>query len=52
MNTTKIVEGNHSILVINFKGFTTWDGRFSNSLFDILPRALCGVSGFVTVSKL
>ena len=50
MNTTKIVEGNHSILVLNFKGFTTWDGRFSNSLFDILPRALCGVSGFVTVS--
>jgi len=38
------IEGNHSIFVNNFAGFTTWIGRFSRSF--LLPRAFYGVGTF------
>jgi len=38
------IEGNHSIFVNNFVGFTTWIGRFSKSF--LLPRAFYGIGTF------
>jgi len=51
-NVTKIIEGNHSVLVHNFVGYTTWCGHFSKSPFDILPRAFCGLARLVICNKL
>lgn len=50
-NATKYVEGNHSILVSNFVGFTTWCGRFSFSPFDIMPRAFIGYGRLTLCNK-
>ena len=38
----KNVQGNHSVFVYDFVGYTTWCGRFSFSPLDILPRAFAG----------
>lgn len=51
-NATKTILGNHSVLVRNFVGYTTWCGRFSQSPLDILPRAFCGYARFVVCNKL
>lgn len=45
--TRTSVEGNHSIFVHNFRGFTTWIGRFSRSF--LLPRVFYGVGTFFTI---
>ena len=37
-----LIKGNHSILVRNFKGYTTWLGRFAFTPF--LPRSFCGIA--------
>lgn len=42
------VEGNHSVFVNNFRGFTTWIGRFSKS--SLIPRAFYGIGTFFTIS--
>ncbi|HDQ16434.1 MAG TPA: hypothetical protein ENN45_05190 [Bacteroidetes bacterium] len=44
----KTVQGNHSVYVYNFVGYTTWWGRFSFSPFDIFPRAFSGY-GKITI---
>jgi hypothetical protein len=44
--TNKVIEGNHTVAVINFIGITSWIGRFSMSPFDILPRAFFGIGNF------
>lgn len=49
-NTTKIVTGPHSVLVINLIGFTTWFGRISIS--PILPRAFSGIARLVVCKSL
>ena len=36
------VTGAHSILVRNFRGYTTWLGRFAFT--PLLPRSFCGIS--------
>ena len=41
--TNKVIEGNHTVIVLNFVGITSWIGRFSISPFDILPRAFFGI---------
>ncbi len=41
-NVSKIIEGNHTVIVCNFIGITSWFGHFSFSPFDILPRAFYG----------
>jgi len=51
-NTTKIVEGNHTVIAQNFIGYTTWLGRFSKSFLDIVPRAFSGFARFVICNKL
>jgi len=50
-----VIDGNHTIAVLNFRGFTTWPGRFTNlfSLFTnfkpILSRAFYGITPFYTI---
>lgn len=46
-NATKIVTGNHSVLALNFIGYTSWSGRFSFTPFDILPRSFSGIALFI-----
>lgn len=50
-NKTKIVIGNQTVIAQNFIGYTTWAGRFSKSLFDIIPRAFAGIARFVICIK-
>ena len=45
------VNGTHKVAAINFLGFTTWFGRFSFSLFDIIPRAFSGIANLVVCKK-
>ena len=51
------IEGNHTILVGKFYGYTTWTGRFSCLLSEILfqktllPRAFSGVGRIVVCYK-
>jgi len=49
-NTTKIITGPHSVVVINFIGFTTWFGRISIS--PILPRAFFGIASVAACKNL
>jgi hypothetical protein len=49
-NATKTFEGNHTVLVKNFVGYTTWIGRFSKSF--IIPRAFSGFARLVICKKL
>jgi len=51
-NATKYIEGNHTIFVRNFVGYTTWCGRFSFSPFDILPRTFVGFGRLVVCNKI
>jgi len=44
VNSTKIINGNHTIFVYNFVGFTSWTGRFSFTPFDMLPRGFSGIA--------
>ncbi len=50
-----VINGNHTIAVLNFRGFTTWPGRFANlfSLFTnfkpILSRSFYGITPFYTI---
>lgn len=46
-NTTKVMEGSHSVFILNFIGYTTWIGRFSKSPFDLAPRHFSGIGRFV-----
>ncbi len=45
-NNTKVVEGNHSVMVRSFIGYTGWIGHFSNTPYDLLPRGFYGYSRF------
>ena len=49
-NSTKIITGHHSVVAINFIGFTTWFGRISIS--PILPRAFFGIARIVACKSL
>lgn len=49
-NTTKIITGPHSVVAINFIGFTTWFGRIS--IAPIIPRAFFGISSIVVCKDL
>jgi hypothetical protein len=55
--TAKYVEGNHTVIVRKFFGYTTWTGRFSCLLSefllkkDLLPRAFSGVGRLVVCIK-
>jgi len=51
-NTTTTVEGNHTVIVYNFIGYTTWISRFSKSPLDLLPRAFSGIARFAICNKL
>jgi hypothetical protein len=52
INKTMIIEGNHTVIAQNFIGYTTWIGRFSKSLLDIVPRAFAGIARFAICIKL
>jgi uncharacterized membrane protein len=52
LNKTMIIEGNHTVIAQNFIGYTTWIGRFSKSIFDIVPRAFAGIARFAICIKL
>lgn len=45
-NATTQINGNHSLMLISFVGFTSWLGRFSRTPFDIIPKTLNGVAKF------
>jgi len=49
-NAKKSIEGPHSVVAINFIGFTTWFGRISIS--PILPRAFFGIARLVACKSL
>jgi len=51
-NLTTGMEGNHTVLVYNFIGYTTWIGRFSKSLFNIIPRAFSGYAKLAICRRL
>jgi len=51
-NASKTIEGNHSVLVYNFIGYTSWFGRFSFSPFDILPRTFVGYGRVAVCNRL
>jgi len=42
LNRTQNISGNHTVIVRNFIGYTTWFGRVSFSPLDIIPRAFSG----------
>ena len=51
-NATPVtVNGTHKVAAINFLGFTSWFGRFSFSLFDVVPRAFSGIANLVVCKK-
>jgi hypothetical protein len=56
-DSVKHLEGNHTIIVGKFYGYTTWTGRFSCLLSEIffqktlLPRAFSGVGRLVVCYK-
>ncbi|OGS41155.1 MAG: hypothetical protein A3K77_07330 [Euryarchaeota archaeon RBG_13_31_8] len=52
INKTMIVEGNHTVIVQNFIGYTTWLGRFSKTILNLVPRAFAGFARFVICNKL
>jgi hypothetical protein len=47
LNNSRIIDGNHSVFVRSFIGFTSWIGRFSISPFDLLPRGFFGFARYV-----
>lgn len=47
IDAAKQINGSHSLLLINFVGFTSWIGRFSKTPFDAFPRTL---SGFASIA--
>ena len=51
LSNTKYVSGNHTVIVHNFIGFTTWFGRFSFSPLDLISRSLFGVAKFAICIK-
>jgi len=51
-NKTMIIEGNHTVIAQNFIGYTTWLGRFSKTLLDLVPRAFAGIARFAVCIKL
>ena len=51
-NTTKVMNGTHSVFILNFIGYTTWIGRFSKSPFDATPRHFSGIGRFVFCKEL
>jgi len=48
----KTVEGQHSVYVYNFVGYTSWLGRFSFSPLDVLPRAFTGYGNLIICNDL
>ena len=48
----KNVQGNHSVFVYDFVGYTTWCGRFSFSPLDVLPRAFAGYGRVIICNNL
>ena len=51
-NRTTPMEGNHSVMVFNFIGYTTWCRRFSFTPFNFIPRLFVGYAQFVVCKKL
>jgi hypothetical protein len=51
-NKTMIIKGNQTVIAQNFIGYTTWLGRFSKSILDLVPRAFAGIARFVVCNKL
>ena len=51
LSNTKYVSGNHTVIIHNFIGFTTWFGRFSFSPLDLISRSLFGVAKFAICIK-
>jgi len=51
-NKTAIIQGHHTVIAQNFIGYTTWLGRFSKSVLDIVPRAFAGIARFVICNKI
>lgn len=49
-NAIKSIQGPHSVVVIDFVGFTTWIGRISIS--PILPRSFFGIARLAAIQKL
>lgn len=51
-NTSKYMSGNHTVIVHNFIGYTSWLRRFSFSPLNLLPKSLFGVAKFAICIKL
>lgn len=48
----RYMEGKHTVVCINFLGFTSWLRRFSFSPFNIFPRSFVGISVLVICKRL
>lgn len=51
LNISKHMSGNHTVLVRNFVGITSWSGRFSITPLDIFPRSFYGLAKTVICVK-
>ncbi len=52
LNNSKYMSGNHTVIVRNFIGFTTWFGRFSFTPLNLIPKSFFGVAKFAICIKL
>lgn len=50
-NTSRYMNGNHTVIVHNFVGYTSWFGRFSFSPLNLVPRSFFGVAKFAICIK-
>ncbi|UCH72498.1 MAG: hypothetical protein JSW62_02825 [Thermoplasmatales archaeon] len=51
-NSTKYIEGKHSVTAIDFIGYTGWIGRFSITPFDLKPRMFFGYATIVSYNEI